>query len=92
MVIQMIKIELDHEEVRQIYLEELRRAIQRVEKDTVFWDSKELSKQTRMCWDTIQKEFFFDPRFPKSKVGRKWMYPAQKTKAFLLIWLDEQKE
>jgi hypothetical protein len=43
-----------------------------------------------MSWDTIQATFFFDPRFPKRKVGGKWYYPVRETRQFLETWLDEQ--
>lgn len=57
---------------------------------TVFWDSKELKRQTCLSWNTIQDKFFFDPAFPKRKVGGKWLYPAKETAAFLEKWLAEQ--
>lgn len=44
-----------------------------------------------MSWTTIQKEFFFDQRFQKFKVGGKWYFPAKEKKAFLLNWLTENE-
>lgn len=86
----MIEVKLDESEVRKIYLKKLEEYIEKLDKEYLFWDSKDLVQQTRLCWDTIQKEFFYDPRFPKRKVGRKWIFPAKQTKEFLLTWLDEQ--
>jgi phage pi2 protein 07 len=86
----MIDIQVDEQELRQLYLEKLEEKMKEVDKDLVFWDSNELKRRTCLSWNTILKEFFYDPRFPKYKVGGKWMYPAEKTKNFLLQWLEER--
>lgn len=43
-----------------------------------------------MSWNTIQENFFYDPRFPKHKIGSKWYYPAKEAEEFLLVWFEEQ--
>ncbi|MFJ7680362.1 group-specific protein [Peribacillus sp. NPDC097198] len=85
----MINISVDENEVRRLYLEELKEHIKKVDAELIFWDTKELTKRTCMSLSTVQKEFFYDPRFPKRKVGGKWYFPVDKTKEFLLMWLDE---
>jgi hypothetical protein len=89
--IAMINIEVKQNEVKELYLEELRKAIKEAEKQTIFWDTKELVRQTRMSLSTIQRQFFYDLDFPKRKVGGKWYYPAEKTKEFLLDWIERQE-
>jgi phage pi2 protein 07 len=86
----MLTVQIDQSEVRQLYLQKLEEKIKEVDTELVFWDTNELKRRTCLSWNTIQKEFFFDPRFPKFKVGGKWMFPAQETKEFLLQWLREQ--
>ncbi|AYK08902.1 group-specific protein [Brevibacillus laterosporus] len=86
----MIKVEIDEIEVRRMYLEKLKEKMEEVESELVFWDSKELMRRTCMCWNTIQDKFFFDPRFPKFKVGGKWYFPTKETREFLIEWLYEQ--
>ena len=86
----MLSIQIDKEEVKQLYIEKLKEKISEVDAELVFWDANELKRRTCMCWNTIQKEFFFDPRFPKYKVGNKWYFPAEEAKAFLLKWLLER--
>ena len=86
----MLNIQIDENEVRDLYLEKLEEKIREVDAEMVFWDSKELMRRTCMSWNTIQDKFFYDPRFPKFKVGHKWMFPAKETKEFLLNWLSEQ--
>lgn len=85
----MLNIQVDEKEVRKLYLEELKEHIRKVDAELLFWDTKELTKRTCMSLSTVQKEFFYDPRFPKRKVGGKWYFPVDKTKEFLLMWLDE---
>lgn len=86
----MLKIEINQQEVKQLYLEKLEEKIKELENELVFWDVNELMRRTGMCWNTIQKEFFFDPRFKKHKVGTKWRFPGEESKKFLLQWLSEQ--
>ena len=85
----MITVSVDEKEVRELYLAELKDHIKKIDAELVFWDTKELTKRTCMSLSTVQKEFFYDPRFPKRKVGGKWYFPVDKTKEFLLMWLDE---
>lgn len=87
----MLNIQIDEQEVRQMLLEKLEEKLKEVDSELVFWDSKELMRRTCMSWNTIQKEFFFDPRFPKFKVGGKWYFPAEEAKKFLLEWLRERR-
>ncbi|WLR52437.1 DUF771 domain-containing protein [Bacillus tianshenii] len=86
----MINVQVDQEEVRQMYLEKLEERVKELDVERVFWDANELKRRTCMSWGTIQEKFFFDPRFPKHKVGGKWYFPAQDAKKFLLTWLSEQ--
>ncbi|WP_370295199.1 group-specific protein [Rossellomorea marisflavi] len=86
----MIEVKVKQEEVKELYLEELKKAIKEAEKQTIFWDMKELVRQTRLSINTIQNEFFYEPDFPKYKIGRKWMFPAKKTREFLLEWIERQ--
>jgi hypothetical protein len=86
----MLNIQIDEDQVKEIYLQKLQERMREIEKSFLFWDTAELKRQTHLSWNTIQKEFFFDPRFPKHKVGGKWMFPAEKTKTFLLEWIEEQ--
>jgi phage pi2 protein 07 len=87
----MIQIQVDENEVRRLYLQKIDEKLREYDAEMVFWDSKELMRRTCMSWNTIQKEFFFDPRFPKYKVGGKWIFPAKETREFLLEWLKERR-
>lgn len=86
----MLTVKVDEHEVKQVLREEVQARIKAADMDLVFWDRNELERRTCMSWNNIQEKFFFDARFPKHKVGGKWFFPADKTKAFLLEWLEEQ--
>ena len=86
----MISVKVDDREVKQVLREEVQARIKEADMNLVFWDRDELERRTCMSWNSMQEKFFFDPRFPKHKVGGKWYFPAEKTKAFLLDWLEEQ--
>ena len=86
----MISVQVDEKEVRNLYLTKVEEVVKEIDAELVYWDANELKRRTCMGWNTIQKTFFFDHRFPKHKVGGKWYFPAQQVKEFLLQWLSEQ--
>ncbi|WAA10813.1 group-specific protein [Fervidibacillus albus] len=86
----MIQVEINEQEIKELALEKIEEKLKSVDQELVFWDRKELMRRTCLSWNTIQDKFFFDPRFPKHKVGGKWLFPAQETKEFLLQWIREQ--
>jgi hypothetical protein len=89
-VITLLDIQINEEEVRELYIQKLEERMKQIENSMLFWDTNELKRQTCMSWNTLQREFFFDQRFPKFKVGGRWMFPADATKKFLLEWIKEQ--
>ncbi|GEB35278.1 hypothetical protein BPA01_48580 [Brevibacillus parabrevis] len=86
----LVSIDLDEKEIRNMCHERINELVKEVDAEKVFWDTTELKKRTCMCWNTIQDKVFFDPRFPKFKVGGKWYFPARETREFLIKWLYEQ--
>ena len=87
----MIHIQVDEDEVRDLYLKAIDEKVEKVDAELTFWDTKELKRRTRMSWNTIQDTFFYDENFPKYKVGGKWFYPAKEANQFLLEWLKRNK-
>lgn len=86
----MLNVQINEQQVRELYIQKLEEKMKEVETELVFWDSSELKRRTCLSWNTIQDQFFFHPDFPKYKVGGKWMYPAEETKRFLLRWIRER--
>ncbi|WP_035322672.1 group-specific protein [Peribacillus kribbensis] len=85
----VLEIKVNEAELKKVYLEEIKENLKKLNTELVLWDTKELEKRTCMCMNTIQKEFFYHPDFPKRKVGNKWYYPAEKTRDFILNWIEE---
>ena len=86
----MLEVKVDEQVIQQLVKEEIRQKLKEVDSELVFWDRNELLRRTCMSWNFIQEQFFFHPDFPKYKVGTKWVFPAEKTKRFLLEWLETQ--
>lgn len=88
----MLEIKLDEDYVEDRFIEELKKRLDELESRQVFWDMKTLCKLTCMSEPFIKEQFFYDPRFPKYRVGKKWLFPAKETEEFLLIWLKEHPQ
>jgi hypothetical protein len=87
----MLTVQVDESAVREEIRRQVAEKLREADTDLVFWDAKELMRRTCMSWNFIQQQFFFDPRFPKFKIGSKWYFPARETREFLLDWIREQK-
>lgn len=88
----MLNIEIDQQEVRQLMLRKIEENIKLINEELVFWDSRELERRTCMSTNTIKNTFFYEPGFPKYKIGGKWYFPARETEDFLLKWIKEKKD
>lgn len=88
----MIQIQLDQEQIEETFKQELKARLDELEAEEVFWDMSDLQQKTRMSVNTMKDHFFYDDRFPKYQVGRKWYFPAKETREFLLHWLKEQAD
>ena len=86
----MLTINLDEKQIEKMFLEELKKRLEQLERRHTFWDMKELCRQTCMSENNIKEKFFYDPRFPKYKIGGKWYFPAKECEEFLLTWIKEQ--
>ena len=92
MIIPMVSVNVNESEIRELCKQKIAELVQEVDAEYVFWDTAELKRRTCMSWNTLQEAFFFDPRFPKRKVGSKWYFPARDTRVFLERWLLEQAQ
>jgi len=86
----MISVNVDEKILDSIIREELNCRLKKLEHRHTFWDMNELVRQTNMSEPFIKEQFFYDGRFPKFKVGRKWLFPAKEAEAFLLMWIKEK--
>ena len=88
----MLEVKIDETAVEQLYREEIDKRLQELEKELVYWDTKELKRRTCLSWNTIQDTFFHPPAFPNVKLSGKWLYPAKEAEAFLRKWLNDQRD
>lgn len=88
----MLNIVLDEHELENRFSEELKKRLDHIEHRFTFWDMKELCKQTNMSENNIKEKFFYEPEFPKFKVGGKWLFPARECEKFLLDWIKGQPQ
>jgi phage pi2 protein 07 len=86
----VIEIQVDQNQIEALLLQEIEKKIRQVEDQKVFWSIEDLCKQTTMSKNNIREKFFYDPRFPKYKVGGRWLMPAKECEQFLLQWIKEQ--
>lgn len=86
----MLSVQLDERMIESLFLEELKKRLDQLENKLTFWSMKELCKQTCLSENTIKEKFFYDERFPKHKVGGKWLFPADECEKFLIMWIREQ--
>jgi phage pi2 protein 07 len=86
----MLSLQLDEKALEDVFSKELKKRLDQLENKLTFWSMKELCKQTCLSENTIKDKFFYDERFPKHKVGGKWMFPAKECEKFLLVWIKEQ--
>lgn len=87
----IIQIQVDEEIIKEMLQAAIDKKLNELDKELVFWDSKELRRRTCLSWNTIQEHFFHDPEFPKAKIGGKWLFPAKETEEFLIAWLGERQ-
>lgn len=86
----MIQVQVDEDEIKKLYQEAINRRINELEKELVYWDTKELRRRTCMSWNTILNTFFWEDDFLKIKIGGKWYFPAQQAEEFLVNWIKEK--
>lgn len=86
----MLSVQINEEQIKQLCIQKIEEKLNETRDSYTFWDMKELCRQTNMSLNFIKETFFYDERFPKYRVGKKWLFPEKQCKEFLLKWLSEQ--
>lgn len=89
---QVVKIEVDDEEILTIILDQIKEKLLDFEPSQLFYTMDDLQKITGFSKGHVKNTFFDDERFIKirRKTGRKWSFPVKETREFLNEWLKEQ--
>lgn len=88
----MLSVRVDEQVVDEMIQTELRNRLEHLTHRYTFWDMKELCRQTNMSENFVKEHFFYEPDFPKYRVGRKWLMPAKETEEYLLAWIKRQSK
>lgn len=86
----MISVKVDEELLKEMVKQEIKEKLKKADRELIFFDFKELKRLTCLSENTIRTTFFYEPDFPKYKVGGKWLFPANETREYLLNWLSKQ--
>lgn len=88
----LVTIDIDEETIEQMIIGHVKKKLGELSTQKVFLTMQDLEYITGCSEGYIKDKFFYDTRFEniRRKVGRKWLFPAEETKQFLLKWLKEQ--
>jgi excisionase family DNA binding protein len=88
----IVNLSVNEESLKKIYVQEVKKHLEKIEKDTFLMDSKQLCKMLNLSWPTIEKLFLKDPSFPKMRVGNKWLFNRGEVKKYIDTWSDEIRQ
>lgn len=87
----MIRVEIDEQELKNIYLQKVEERLEELESMVFFMNSKQLCEYLNMSWNTIVESFLYDEEFPSLKVGTKWLFNRKEVQKYMEKYYDEVK-
>jgi hypothetical protein len=88
----MVEIKLDDNELKEIYLLEVRKRLDKFEAESLLMDSKQLCKMLSLSWPTVVETFLTDPNFPSIRLGSKWLFNRCEVQEYINRWSIEVKK
>lgn len=79
----MIQVQINEEELKEIYLQKLDECLKKIESEVFFFDSKALCKFVGMSWTSVNAHLMSDPDFPVIRLGSKFLYPRQEVENYM---------
>jgi excisionase family DNA binding protein len=79
----MINFEIDQELLKELYLRKVEEHLQEIEMEVFFMDSKQLATYLNMSWNTIVSHLLYDEKFPKVRLGSKWLFNRIEVQEFM---------
>ncbi|CAH0308889.1 helix-turn-helix domain-containing protein [Peribacillus frigoritolerans] len=79
----MINFEIDQELLKELYLQKVEEHLQEIEMEVFFMDSKQLATYLNMSWNTIVSHLLYDEKFPKVRLGSKWLFNRKEVQEFM---------
>jgi excisionase family DNA binding protein len=87
----MIEIKLDDDQLKELYLAEVQKRLDKFEIESLLMDSKQLCKFLSLSWPTVQQNFIIDPNFPSIRLGNKWLFNRKEVQEYINHWSIEIK-
>jgi excisionase family DNA binding protein len=81
-----MEIKLDEDELKDLYLAEVQKRLDKIELQTLLMDTKQLCKMLSLSWPTVEKIFLSDPNFPSMRVGKKWLFNRKLVQDYVDRW------
>ena len=89
----MLNISLDEKELKELFLEEVRKRVGEIEEQMLLIDTKELCKMLSLSRPTVEKLFIYNPHFPSMRVGKKWLFNRKEVEEYINRWsIDVRKK
>ncbi len=77
--------------VKRVELNELKSEIEELRNsEKVFWTIADLKNQTGIKSFVSLQKLFYQPGFPKFKIGNEWRFPVDETSKWLKEWWRAQ--
>ena len=88
----IVKVDVNEESLKELYLVEVQKLLEKMEMDTMLMDSKQLRTTLNLSWPTIEKLFLDDPNFPSIRVGKKWVFNRKEVQEYIDRWSEAIRE
>jgi excisionase family DNA binding protein len=89
----MLNISVNDDELKKLYLEEVRKRVDEIEEQMLLIDTKELCKMLSLSRPTVEKLFIYNQDFPSMRVGKKWLFPRKEVEEYIRRWsIDVRKK
>lgn len=88
----IVQLNINEESLKELYLMEVQRYLEKLKMNTILMDSKQLCKELNFSWPTIEKLFLSDPNFPKMRVGKKWIFNRKEVQEYINVWSIKIRE
>ncbi|WP_042461759.1 helix-turn-helix domain-containing protein [Neobacillus dielmonensis] len=89
----MLNISVNDDELKKLYLEEVRKRVDEIEEQKLLIDVNELCSMLSLSRPTVEKLFISNPNFPSLRVGKKWLFPRKEVEEYIKRWsIDVRKK
>jgi hypothetical protein len=85
----IIQFSLNEEGLKELYLTEVQKHLEKIEMETMLMDSKQLCQMLNLSWPTIEKLFLNDPNFPSIRIGKKWAFNRKEVQKYIDRWFSD---